>query len=138
MDEVDVKPVDLRFELRQRVQPRLAPAHVVIGCPVASQFLDRLQLYALRSICYELAARPAGRRDVAAQFFQILFRELDPERPDISRRFRTCRPHGTPFITVSSVSQRAGRFAPVKTLVGHGLYAAVTGELSVPLCLHLG
>ena len=87
MDEVDVDPVDLCLELRQRVQPRRAPAHVVIGCPVASDFQDRLQLYALRSIRYELAAGPSGRRDAAAQFVQILVREADSEWPDISGRW---------------------------------------------------
>jgi hypothetical protein len=43
--EVDVHSVDLGLELRQRVQSRLALAPVVLGRPVAGEFLDRRQLH---------------------------------------------------------------------------------------------
>jgi hypothetical protein len=35
VDEVDVQPIDFGLELRERVQPRLAPSPVVIVQPVA-------------------------------------------------------------------------------------------------------
>ena len=37
VDEVDVEAVDLGHELRERVQPRLARAPVVLGLPVAGE-----------------------------------------------------------------------------------------------------
>ena len=40
VDEVDLHPVDLGRELRQRVEFRLACAPVVIGGPVAGQLLN--------------------------------------------------------------------------------------------------
>src|SRR5918993_1276720 len=39
VEEVDVQPVDLGDEIRDGVQPRLAPAPVVLGRPVASEVL---------------------------------------------------------------------------------------------------
>ena len=45
VDEVDVFPVDLGGELRQRVRPRLARAPVVLGRPVAGELPDRRQLH---------------------------------------------------------------------------------------------
>ena len=66
VDEVDVHPVDLGLELRQRVQPRLAPAPVVLRRPVAGELLDRRQLHALRSVRDELTAWQAGGCDAAS------------------------------------------------------------------------
>src|SRR3712207_7896617 len=37
VDEVDLDPVDLGHELRQRVQPRLQPPKVVLARPVAGE-----------------------------------------------------------------------------------------------------
>ena len=54
VDEVDLDPVDLGRELRQRVEPRLALAPVVVGRPVAGELLQRRQLHALRPIRDEL------------------------------------------------------------------------------------
>ena len=79
VDEVDVHPVDLGLELRQRVQPRLAPAPVVLGRPVAGERLDRRQLHALRAICDELLGRPAHRGDAAAQVLQGLVGNVNVE-----------------------------------------------------------
>ena len=61
VDEVDVQPVDLGLELRQRVESRLTPAPVVLGRPVAGELLHRRQLHALRPIGDEFLGRPASR-----------------------------------------------------------------------------
>ncbi|SFK76976.1 hypothetical protein SAMN04488085_103376 [Geodermatophilus ruber] len=66
-DEVDAHAVDLGGELRQPVQPRLAPAPRVLAAPVAARCLHRGQLHALRAVLHELPARPAGRRQAATQ-----------------------------------------------------------------------
>ena len=62
VDEVDVEPVDLGGELRERVQLRLDLAPVVVGRPVARELLHRGQLHALRSIRDELLARASASR----------------------------------------------------------------------------
>jgi hypothetical protein len=59
MDEVDLDAVDLGSELRERVEPLLEPADVVVGDPVAREFLDGRELDALRPIIDELLAWPA-------------------------------------------------------------------------------
>ena len=82
VDEVDVQPVDLGLELRQRVQSRLAPAPVVFGRPVAGELLHRRQLHTLRPIGDEFLGRPASRIDAAAQFFDLALRNFDSERAD--------------------------------------------------------
>ena len=63
VDEVDVHPVDLGLELRQRVELRLCLAPVVLFRPVTRELLQRLQLHALRAVCDELLARPPSRGD---------------------------------------------------------------------------
>ena len=82
VDEVDVHPVDLGRELRQRVQPRLARAPVVIGRPVAGELLDRRQLHALRPVFDQLLGGPARRRDAPPQVGQVLVRHMHLERAD--------------------------------------------------------
>ena len=78
-----VDPVDLGRELRQRVQLRLRLAPVVVGRPIARERLQRLQLYALRPVLDKLLARPTCRCDPAAELDELLFRNLDVERPDL-------------------------------------------------------
>ena len=80
VDEVDLDPVDLGHELRQRVQSRLAPAPVVVAHPVVRERLQRRQLHALRPICDELFGGPARRGDAAAQLSELLLRNVDLER----------------------------------------------------------
>jgi hypothetical protein len=58
VDEVDVEAVDLGYELRQGVQPRLQPPEVVLGPPVASECLHRRKLDALRPVRDGLALGP--------------------------------------------------------------------------------
>ena len=82
VDEVDVHPVDLGRELRERVQPRLAGAPVVLGRPVANERLQRRQLHALRPIGGELSRRPARRLDPAAQLLELLLWNPSLERAD--------------------------------------------------------
>src|SRR5262249_5343253 len=83
VNEVDVPAVDLRLELRQRVQPRLTPAPVVIGRPVARERLHRRQLHALRPIIDELLRGPARRGDATAQLVDLPLREVDLERSNL-------------------------------------------------------
>ena len=67
MDEVDVQPVDLGCELRQRIQSRLTPAPVVFVLPVARELLNRRQLHALLSIRHELLGGQARGSDPTVQ-----------------------------------------------------------------------
>ena len=83
VDEVDVQPVDLGLELRQRVQSRFAPAPVVLGRPVAGELLCCCQLHALGPIGDEFLGRPTSRIDAAAQFLDLAFRDVDSERADL-------------------------------------------------------
>jgi len=82
VDEVDVDVVDPGREVRQRVQPRLTRAPVVVGLPVPGQLLDRGQLHALGPVPDQLGARPAHHGDPPAQLGQIVLRDLDPEPSD--------------------------------------------------------
>ena len=84
VDEVDVDPVDLGRELRQRVQSRLARAPVVIGRPVAGELLNRRQLHALRPISDEFLAGPARRGDAPPKVGDHLVRHVDLEGTDFS------------------------------------------------------
>jgi hypothetical protein len=92
VDEVDIRPIDLGRELRQRVESRLACAPVVIGRPVADKRLDRRQLHALRPIGDQLPGGPARRRETAPQLSDLLLRDVNLERADrccISRNGHT-------------------------------------------------
>jgi hypothetical protein len=83
VDEVDVHPVDLGRELRQRVESCLALAPVVLGRPVAGELLHRGELHALRAIVDELLARPPCGRDALAEVVDLLVRDVDAEGADI-------------------------------------------------------
>ena len=85
VDEVDVLAVDLGRELRQRVQPRLDSAPVVVGRPVPRELLDRRQLDALRAIRDELPGGPARRGDAPSKVGQRVLRNVDMERADALR-----------------------------------------------------
>jgi hypothetical protein len=50
VNEMNVEPVDLGHEVRQGVQVGLAPAPVVICCPVPREFLNHREGNALRII----------------------------------------------------------------------------------------
>ena len=83
MDEVDVHPVDLGRELRQRVQPRLHAPEVVLVRPIVRERPCRRQLHALRPIGDELLAGPARRRDAPAEVVDLLLWNLDVKGPDL-------------------------------------------------------
>ena len=83
VDEVDLDPVDLGRELRQRVELRLGLAPVVVGRPVARELLQCPQLYALRPICNQLVGGPARLRDAPPQVVDLLFWNLDVKRTDL-------------------------------------------------------
>src|ERR1700740_760719 len=85
MDEVDVHTVDLGHKLRQRVQPRLTRAPVVVRRPELSEGLDRRQLRALRAVVDELLARPTRRADAIAQVLERVVGDVDAERTDRRR-----------------------------------------------------
>ena len=89
VDEVDVQPVDLGLELRQRVQSCLAPAPVVLGRPVPGQVLYRRQLHTLRPTGDEFPGRPARRIDATAQLVDLALRYFDSERPHRPLRARS-------------------------------------------------
>jgi hypothetical protein len=81
VDEVDVNPVDLGRELRDRIQFRLALAPVVIGCPVAGELLDHRRLHALRPIGDEIRRRPARHGDTPLKVGDFFAGHVDPEWP---------------------------------------------------------
>ena len=81
VDEVHVLTVDLGLELRQRVQPRLASAPVVLGRPVAGELLQRSQLHALRAIGNQFLRGPARRGDAPPKVGDRFLRHVDPEGP---------------------------------------------------------
>ena len=117
VDEVDVHPVDLRRELRQRVQSRFAPAPVVVRRPVAGERLDRRQLHALRPVGDELLRRQrvaAIRRRSSAS---SPLRNLDPGTDGSLWRPRTFRPRQTcsPLDVGGHDENRLGQYAHTPT-----------------------
>ena len=98
VDEVDVDPVDLGRDLRQRVELRLGLAPVVVRRPVAREFLQRRELHALRPIFDELLVGPARRENPSAKVGQLDFRNVDPEGADygmgLHRLYSSCRVSG--------------------------------------------
>jgi hypothetical protein len=82
VEEVDVHPVDLGRELRQRVQSGLDPPQVVVIGPIPGQLLERGQLHTLGPVGDQLPGGPAGRREAAAKVSQVLIGNTDLERTD--------------------------------------------------------
>ena len=83
VDEVDIHPVDIGRELRERVELRLDLVPVVVGGPVARELLQRSQLDTLRPIWDELPGGPARRRDAPTQVVHLLLWNLEVEGPDL-------------------------------------------------------
>src|SRR4029453_8950208 len=92
VNEVDVHPVDLGFELRERVELRLELAPVVIRRPIARELLQRRQLHALRPICDDLLGWPTRSVDTAAQISELLFRNVDIKGANLGGGF-DCATH---------------------------------------------
>src|SRR5580704_14123368 len=68
---MNVQPIDLTYELRQRVQLLLALGPVVPGFPVARELLNRRERHALRVVANGLALGPSCRSDAPAQVGQL-------------------------------------------------------------------
>jgi hypothetical protein len=94
VDEVDVHPVDAGHKLRQRVQLRLALAPVIVGRPVAGEFLDRGQLHALRPVADQLFAGQARGGDAPAQVGDRVVGHVDSEGTDFGFAGHTPPPPG--------------------------------------------
>ena len=83
VDEVDVQPVDLGDELRERVQVRLDRPPVVVRHPVARELLDHGERYALRLIRHGLLLRPLRGGDASTKIVQRLIGHVDVEGTDL-------------------------------------------------------
>jgi hypothetical protein len=82
VDEVNIETVDLRHELRQRVQLRLAAAPVVFRRPIVREGAHRRELHALRLVIDGLPLRRPPRCDPPPEIGDRLFGHLDMKRPD--------------------------------------------------------
>ena len=82
VDEVDVHSVDLGDEVRQRLQPRLDLAPVVVRRPVASECLHRRELHALGPVAHDLALRPPHGGDPTTEVVEDVLRHVHFERAD--------------------------------------------------------
>jgi len=80
VNEVNVQPIDLGDELRQRVQSRLHLAPVVFRPPITREGLNGCELYALRRIRNQFPFRPLGGVDAPAQFGEFRFRNIHMKR----------------------------------------------------------
>ena len=74
VNEMNVESVDLRHELRQRIQSRFDFSPVIIGTPVTDDFLEFPELIALRAITDRFFVRPAGRCDASPEIDELLVR----------------------------------------------------------------
>ena len=76
MDEMNVEPVDLGQELRQRVQLCLAPPPVVLCRPIIGECLHRGEVHALGIVCDGLPLRQSCRGYAPAQVGQFRLRDI--------------------------------------------------------------
>ena len=77
VNEVDVHPVDLGDEVRQRDEALLELAPVVTPRPIVGQCLNRVELHTLGGI--GLPIGPPSRRDPSTKVCQLVFRSADGE-----------------------------------------------------------
>ena len=82
VNEMNVEPIDLGDELRQRVEPRLHFAPIVFCRPIVRELLNGRELYALRCVRDGFLLRPDRRIDASAQIDKRLFRKVDAEWTD--------------------------------------------------------
>src|ERR1700680_3551314 len=80
VNEVNVQPIDLGDELRQRVQSRLHLAPVVFRPPITREGLHGRELYALRCIRDSFPLKPLCCVDTPAQFGEFRFRKIHMKR----------------------------------------------------------
>ena len=82
VDEVNVQPIDLGDEVRQRVELRLDLAPVVIHHPMAREFLHRREPHTLQVIRDRFLLGPLGLVYAPAQLRKFLLRNTEGERTD--------------------------------------------------------
>ena len=82
VNEMNVEPVDLSNEIRQRIDLRFALAPIVFVRPILRELLHRRHLYALRRIVHLSAIRPLCRGDPFAQVGEVRFGNVYAERTD--------------------------------------------------------
>ena len=92
VQEMNVQPVDLGYEVRERIQPRLARIPVVVARPVVGEVLHQRQPHTLRVVIDGLALGPPGGRDPATKIVDGFPWEIHAERPDC--RVGPCRRPG--------------------------------------------
>jgi hypothetical protein len=80
VEEVDVQPIDLGPELRDRVQPGLGGAPVVARAPVVAELLDVGERDALGPVVDGLLLRPASAVEPIVQIGKLRLADLDAER----------------------------------------------------------
>ena len=85
MDEMNVEAIDLRKEIRHRVNLGFAFAPVVIRGPVMRELLHGRELHALRRVGDGFLVRPARRHNAALQVGEIAIREVNVEGTDRGR-----------------------------------------------------
>src|SRR5262245_3065479 len=69
VDKMNIEPIDIGYEIRERLDARLARAPVVLFSPVFRQRLGGRELNALRLVVDRFLLRPAGSRNPAAKFY---------------------------------------------------------------------
>src|SRR5262249_21035094 len=89
VDEVNVDAVDGRYELRECIELCLELPPIVIGAPIADEFLQLRELRALRLI--RLLVGPAGRSKTPAKIDDLFFRNVDLEGSDCRVVLRRCK-----------------------------------------------
>ena len=112
MNEMDVQPVDLGDELRQRIEPRLDLPPVVVRLPIAHELLQGRQRHALGFIRDGLLFGPPCGRETAAKVDEVLLGNIDAERTDcIGPRLptRTTEETGSPHQRLQFPSQQCSR-----------------------------
>ncbi len=82
MDEMDVNAVDVRHELRIRIEFRLGLPPIVIFRPIVGEFLHRRELHALRCIRDRFLFRPTRRRNAPLEIDKRLLRSVEVEWAD--------------------------------------------------------
>src|ERR1044072_7843881 len=93
---MDVEPVDLGDEIRQRVEPRFDLAPVMLCRPMARELLHRGELDALRCVRNLLPLRPYRRADAPAQVGKLVFRCAEGEWNDSGPLVGVLRSDGRP------------------------------------------
>jgi hypothetical protein len=110
VDEVNLEPVDLGRELRERVEPHGEPPEVILGRPVTREFLNHREPHALRLIPDGLLLGPARRRNAPTEVVQRLLGNVDLEPADLgaNRANMDACHHQPPFVLGACSSTQAG------------------------------